>query len=565
MPDLQWQALLSIVGFGQIIPVARIHQLAAFSLPEPRSCGLDAEQLRIGLEIPPGPHRLRGIAGSGKTLLLALKAARMHHSHPDWTVAFTFNNKSLYQAIRGHIQRFYHHITGLDPDWSRLRVLHAWGSKQQDGFYRTAAAAAGLQPRSVGWTERLTPEPAQQFALVCQEILDRGPAPEVFDAVLIDEGQDLPPAFYKLAYACLAEPKRLIWAYDEAQSLESFAVPSSEVLFGRTSDGQLKVDLTGVYPGGIHKSRVMRRCYRTPRGILMAGHALGMGLVRRGGPIQGFTTRHQWQDIGYEILEGGFESPGGKVVMTRPHGGSGHPLDSTDDCALLLQGLPDRSTELVWCANEIYRLVGVGVSPDDVLVVLLGEGPGLVSRDVLLRTLSWNLEAKGIAFHRADEKTNAGAFRKRGAVTLSGVRGPPPRVEPFVTHLPYFDVSAAAGKWGNLRASDDVATAWVPATGIGRLDSDMFVVRIQGDSMEPLIPDGCLGVFRRLRSGMTPGQIVLVVRSDEVGDAAVVVKKAVPSLAGYQLESLNPLYEPLPVREADRVIGTYVCSIPGTL
>ena len=34
-------------------------------------------------------------AGSGKTIVLALKVAYLHAHHPDWTIAVTFNTRSL--------------------------------------------------------------------------------------------------------------------------------------------------------------------------------------------------------------------------------------------------------------------------------------------------------------------------------------------------------------------------------------------------------------------------------------------------------------------------------------
>jgi superfamily I DNA and RNA helicase len=71
----------------------------------------------------------------------------------------------------------------------------------------------------------------------------------MFDAILIDEGQDLvaeddlkyqdKQAIYWLAYQSLRpadseqpEQKRLIWAYDEAQSLDSLKIPTTSELFG---------------------------------------------------------------------------------------------------------------------------------------------------------------------------------------------------------------------------------------------------------------------------------------------------------------------------------------------
>ena len=42
---------------------------------------------------------------------------------------------------------------------------------------------------------------------------------QLYDAVLIDEAQDLPQPFFELVYRHLKEPKRIMWAYDELQNL----------------------------------------------------------------------------------------------------------------------------------------------------------------------------------------------------------------------------------------------------------------------------------------------------------------------------------------------------------
>ena len=42
-----------------------------------RVVALDDEQEKVALEIAPGPQRIRGLAGTGKTLLLAMKAAHI--------------------------------------------------------------------------------------------------------------------------------------------------------------------------------------------------------------------------------------------------------------------------------------------------------------------------------------------------------------------------------------------------------------------------------------------------------------------------------------------------------
>jgi superfamily I DNA and RNA helicase len=85
--------------------------------------------------------------------------------------------------------------------------------------------------------------------MCCAELLNNDDElPELFDAILIDEAQDFHFDFYKLCYAILREPKRLVWAYDEVQSLESLSIPTTADIFGTNPDGSLLVDLEGTYP-----------------------------------------------------------------------------------------------------------------------------------------------------------------------------------------------------------------------------------------------------------------------------------------------------------------------------
>ena len=56
---------------------------------------LDNAQGRAVIESVEGVQRIRGLAGSGKTIVLALKAAYLHAQHPEWKIAVTFNTRSL--------------------------------------------------------------------------------------------------------------------------------------------------------------------------------------------------------------------------------------------------------------------------------------------------------------------------------------------------------------------------------------------------------------------------------------------------------------------------------------
>jgi superfamily I DNA and RNA helicase len=67
---------------------------------EKEIANLDRWQNQGAIEYANGPQRIRGLAGSGKTVVLALKAAYLHVRHPEWRIAVTFSSRSLYQQFR---------------------------------------------------------------------------------------------------------------------------------------------------------------------------------------------------------------------------------------------------------------------------------------------------------------------------------------------------------------------------------------------------------------------------------------------------------------------------------
>src|SRR5258708_6401061 len=84
------------------------------------------------------------------------------------------------------------------------------------------------------------------------------------------------------------------------------------------------------------------------------------------------------------------------------------------------------------------------------------------------------------------------------------------QVQEFVTHLPRYSLTAAAGRFLENQVVEE--EGWEEAPPALRLTREMFVARIAGRSMEPLIPDGALCVFRGSGSvtGSRQGRLVLV-------------------------------------------------------
>ena len=58
------------------------------------------QQEKIAKTIPPGVQRISGIAGSGKTVLLAQKATNIYLCHPQWDIALVFFCWALYEQMQ---------------------------------------------------------------------------------------------------------------------------------------------------------------------------------------------------------------------------------------------------------------------------------------------------------------------------------------------------------------------------------------------------------------------------------------------------------------------------------
>src|SRR5262249_48135831 len=153
-----------------------------------------------------GVQRIRGLAGSGKTIVLALKAAYLHVQHPDWRIAVTFNTRSLKGQFRRLINSFSLEQAGEEPDWEALRILSAWGAPgggERDGIYHEFCRAHGLEYFDFRSAKNVF-GPGKEFSGACERALSQvreGRA--LYDAVLIDEAQDFPPAFIRLCYELL--------------------------------------------------------------------------------------------------------------------------------------------------------------------------------------------------------------------------------------------------------------------------------------------------------------------------------------------------------------------------
>jgi superfamily II DNA or RNA helicase/diadenosine tetraphosphate (Ap4A) HIT family hydrolase/HKD family nuclease len=83
----------------------------------------------------------------------------------------------------------------------------------------------------------------------------------------------------------------------------------------------------------------------------------------------------------------------------------------------------------------------------------------------------------------------------------------PPLASRYVTYVPVYELTAAAGFWGPESVPEEIG--WMKVLGVP-LKPGMFVARVMGTSMEPLIPDGSWCLFQPCPAGSREGRIVLV-------------------------------------------------------
>lgn len=82
------------------------------------------------------------------------------------------------------------------------------------------------------------------------------------------------------------------------------------------------------------------------------------------------------------------------------------------------------------------------------------------------------------------------------------------KIEPFVNAIPLYNLKAAAGVFGKLQNIDDLD--WVRLPENITPDKDLFACQVFGESMNKIIPNGSICLFRKYSGGSRNGQIVLV-------------------------------------------------------
>lgn len=180
---------------------------AMFREPDPASeeiiRTLDREQERMARHLGTGYRVIRGVAGSGKTLVLTHRARHIARHFPDWRILLMCFNRPLSSALNAETR-----------EHPNIRVINV------DSFTYQVVKEAG---RAVEVEEEAAGDRDLLFKLrrkVAVEVMDSGSAAERYDMVIVDEAQDLGAEGLDVAWAALKPGRNeLLVAHDGAQRI----------------------------------------------------------------------------------------------------------------------------------------------------------------------------------------------------------------------------------------------------------------------------------------------------------------------------------------------------------
>lgn len=427
---------------------------------------LDEQQNKVAIQIPPGPQRIRGLAGTGKTVLLAMKAANIHHHFPDQRILLTFNTQSLYNQARNLVTRFFRFYSDVDPDWDMLHIRHAWGGRSRQGVYFDLCQRQGAE--FLNFKAARAKDPEIPFRACCVAAMQHRVDP-LYDYVLVDEAQDFPKEFFPLLFRLSNPPHAIYWAYDELQSLASLEIPSPSELFGADPEGKPLVSLDIDNDDGMDRDLVLLKSYRCPQEVLMLAHGVGLGIHNPRGPVQMLGDENSWRAVGY-TLESGKLRAGDRVVLYRPPENSPNRIKeiySGRQPLIYHRAFDTMDQELEWVASQIARDVNVEHVPAEQIVVISLNS--VKAKEYMVKLQS-HLVNHNVASTIPGLVDDAAEFAEPGMVTLSTVfraKGNEAPVVYIISFQSLYDFAEEIENRNRAFTSISRSKGWVRITGTG--------------------------------------------------------------------------------------------------
>jgi superfamily I DNA and RNA helicase len=382
---------------------------------------LDRRQSKAVIETVDGIQRIRGLAGSGKTIVLALKVAYLHSKFPDWTIGVTYYTRSLRNQFIDLITKFTIEHKNEEPDWSKVKIQQAWGSSKDNGLYYEFCKLNNVEYQDYDTAKGRYGQSSNLIEIIsAKAISETKEKNEVYDAILVDEAQDFSEPFLKLCYKLIKPAsknnpnnKRLIYAYDELQKLNdanSLKNPK-EIFPGIDFENQKNKPQQDI---------ILEKCYRNSSPVLVTAHALGFGIYRENQQlVTMFSDKELWKDVGYVVDEGKLEF-GSNVILKRGTESSPDFLEQKVESNDIVQFHAFKSVEAEYdfVANEIEKnLRNDELSYRDIIVI----HPNPIKAKNELAPLRNLLFKKGIESHVAGVNTSPDDFFMEESIAFTSI------------------------------------------------------------------------------------------------------------------------------------------------
>lgn len=371
----------------------------------------DLEQKKAALNIIDSPQRIRGLAGSGKTIILTMKAALYHLQNPEAEILYTYFTKALYGQIRYLIEKYYRDFSdNREPDWNKIHILHGWGGTGLRGVYSDTCIENGILPLKLFEAKKQNSK--DPFSFVCESLLSVS-LKEKFDLTLIDEGQDFNVYFYRVCLK-ITKKNRLVWAYDDFQNIFDVNIQDEKKTFGEDIEGKPLVDFSR--NENELQDIVLKRCYRNPRIALLNAFSLGLGIYNDR-VLQRLEDNSHWSDLGFTV-EQGDSSPNSEMVISRPLENS--PIKSNElfkEDTVRVELFSDIESECAFVSDRIINdIFKEKLRPDDICVICLDS----YNINAYFSRIQKNLNQREIeVFNLLNAPNNNTYFNIENHVTLS--------------------------------------------------------------------------------------------------------------------------------------------------
>lgn len=334
----------------------------------------DEEQNIAANIIVNGPQRIRGLAGSGKTIVLAKKVATIHLQDPNAKILFTFFTKSLYDISKKLITKFYRQNADVDPNWDNIHIMHSWGGNVVAGVYSNQCKKYGLTPQK--YDGRKT-----TFGIACRDLLEKVDIEAEYDYVVMDEAQDFNKYFYRLCFK-LAKDGKLVWGYDQCQNIMDTDIQDTKITFGKDNQGKYLVDFDETSTK-VENDIILHKCYRNPDKIIFLAFALGLGIYNDR-IIQMLENNSHWEDLGFDVVEGN-SNVGDKMQIRRPPQNSPLEIPNTENIINLKTFNEEHGfeEECKYVVDRIKKDIESKLCPEDIMVLSLDDKNSKVYLDTI--------------------------------------------------------------------------------------------------------------------------------------------------------------------------------------